>query len=133
MKNRIDIALLLIRLAFGSMMIYEHGWGKLMRFFADEPIKFGDPLGIGTIPSLGLAVFSEVFCAFMLIIGLLTRWVSIPLIVTMSVAAFMVHIDDPFSKMEKALLYLVPYIVLLLMGAGKYSLDYLWFKDKKFV
>jgi putative oxidoreductase len=122
-SKNMDIALLLLRLTFGGSMLYAHGYPKLMRFFADGPLKFADPLGVGVELSLGLAVFAEFFCALLLIIGLFTRYATIPLIITMVIAAFVIHIDDPYSKMEKALLFLVPYICLLLTGAGWYSID----------
>jgi putative oxidoreductase len=123
MKNNIDISLLLLRLTFGGLMLINHGWGKMLKLFGDDPIQFADPIGIGATPSLALAVFAEVLCAALLIIGLFTRLSVIPLIITMFVAAFVVHISDPFPKMESALLYLIPYIVLLLLGAGRFSLD----------
>lgn len=127
-ENNWDIALLLLRLTFGGAMIYGHGWGKFMRFFGEDPIKFADPFGLGVVPSLALATFAEFFCAILLMLGAFTRWAVIPLIITMGVALFYVHIADPFGRQEKALLYLIPYICLFLTGAGKYSLDNLWLK-----
>jgi putative oxidoreductase len=41
----------------------------------------------------------------------------------MAVAAFIAHAADPFGTKEKPLLFLVIFIVLLLTGGGKYSLD----------
>ena len=118
-----DIALLLLRFTVGSMMLYSHGWRKLMKFFSDDPIGFADPIGLGMLTSLVLVVFAEVFCSFLLIIGLGTRLATTPLMITMLVAIFIIHWDDPFSKKEFAILYLVPYIVIFLMGPGRYSLD----------
>lgn len=118
-----DIVLLLLRLTFGGLMIINHGWKKMMKFFADDPIKFADPIGLGAETSLWLAVFAEIFCAVMLMLGLFTRQVVIPLIITMLVAIFIIHWDDPFKKKEMAFLYLIPYICLLIKGAGWYSLD----------
>jgi len=126
-----DIALLLLRITFGGAMIYGHGYGKLMRFFGEDPIKFSDPFGIGIIPSLSLATFAEVFCAILIILGAFTRWATVPLIITMAVALFYVHIADPFGRQEKALLYLVAYITIFLTGPGAYSIDAKWLK--KFV
>ncbi len=71
----IDLALLLLRLTFGGMMIYGHGWRKLLRLFGDEPIKFRDVFGMGPEVSLVLAVFAEVLCA-LLRAGRLSPWHS---------------------------------------------------------
>ena len=119
----IDLASLLLRVTFGVTMLYLHGYGKFMKFFADGPLKFGDPIGLGPEISLILTSFAEFFCSGLLIIGLFTRWATIPLIIAMVVAAFVVHGGDPLKKMELALLYLAVYTVILLIGPGKYSLD----------
>ncbi len=84
LKNT-DIALLLLRLGVGGLML-THGIPKLMRLFGSDPIQFGDPIGIGVEASLTLAVFSEVICSVLIIIGLGTRLAAIPLIITMAVA-----------------------------------------------
>lgn len=99
-----------------------HGIPKLQRILSGE-MKFGDPLGLGPEVSLVLAVFAEFFCSVFILLGLGTRLATIPLIVTMGVAAFIVHGDDPFNRKEMALLYLVAFLVLLLSGGGNYSLD----------
>lgn len=121
-----DISLLLLRLVFGGFMIINHGWGKLMKLLSEGPIKFGDPLGVGTELSLSLAVFSEVACSVLIIIGLFTRWASIPALFTMLVAAFVVHGGDTIRDKESALLFGTAYLVILLMGPGRYSLDDWW-------
>jgi putative oxidoreductase len=114
---------LLVSRVLISVFMLTHGWPKLMRFFSEDSIRFADPLGVGVIPSLLLAVFSEVVCSLFIILGLGTRAASIPLIITMAVAAFVVHADDPFARKEMALLYLLAYIMLLILGSGKYSID----------
>lgn len=122
--------LLILRLGFGLMMALGHGWGKLAGF-ADRASQFSDPLGVGSTISLALVVFAEFFCSLALILGLATRAAVIPLIFAMLVAAFVVHIDDPWKKQEFALIYLVPYLTLLCTGAGKYSLDQVLFGRKQ--
>ncbi len=118
-----DLALLILRLFFGGFMIYGHGWPKLMRLFGGEEIKFMDFLGLGPTISLSLAVFAEVICALLVMAGAYTRLASIPLIVTMGVAAFVSNAGEPFSNLEKALLFMVGFMVTAIAGAGWYSVD----------
>ncbi len=120
--QQLDLVLLVTRLTIAAFMLV-HGIPKLGKFFAEEPITFGDPIGIGTIPSLVLTVFAEVFCSVLILIGFGTRLAVIPLIITMLVAVFIVHWQDGFGKMEPALHYLLVYVILLVTGSGKYSVD----------
>lgn len=118
-----DLALLVLRVTFGLSMIYGHGYGKLMRLFSGEEIKFMDPFGIGPEASLALVVFAEVICAGLITIGLFTRLATTPLIIAMGVAVFVAHGGDEFAKVEKALLYLMTFVALSISGAGNYSID----------
>ena len=92
------------------------------KLFSENP-SFSNPIGIGEIPTLILAVFAEFIAPIFIIIGYKTKFFSIFPIATMIVAGFIVHFDDPFPRKEKALLYLAGFIVIFLMGAGKYSTD----------
>lgn len=118
-----DLALLILRTVSSGFMLFAHGLPKLNRLFSSGEINFADPLGIGTIPSLLLAVFSEFFCSVLVIVGFLTRASLIPLIITMFVAGFIHHAADPFAQKEKALLFLLIYVFLFITGPGKYSLN----------
>lgn len=115
-----DIGLLLLRLVLGGFMMFGHGLGKLTNF-TELADKFPDPLGLGSLPSLGLAVFAEFFCALLVVLGYRMRLALIPLIITMAVAGFLVHFDDPFGKKELAFLYLGGYIALFFLGTGRYA------------
>jgi putative oxidoreductase len=115
--------LLIARLAVGSFML-THGIPKLQNVLAGN-MKFADPIGIGSTPSLLLVIFAEVICSILLMLGLATRFASIALIVNMSVAAFVAHSNDPFGKKELPLLFLVFFLGFLVLGAGKYSIDHL--------
>ena len=119
---KLNVGLLLLRLFIGLTMLISHGWGKLANFGAMST-KFPDLIGLGSQVSLSLAVFSEVFCSVFIVLGLLTRWVSIPLLITMAVAFFIVHGNDPFKVKELAFLYMGAYATLIFTGAGDYSLD----------
>ena len=117
-----DLGLLVLRLYAGVTMLVAHGWGKLSAF-SERADGFPDPFGVGGPVSLGLAVFAEVVCAALVAVGFLTRFAALPLVVTMIVAGFVVHGDDPFAKKELALSYLAMYLAILGTGAGRLSVD----------
>src|SRR5690606_21604927 len=107
-----DIALLVLR-TIPSLFMLQHGWGKLERW--DTLLgTFADPLGIGAAPSFLLAVFAEFFCSLLLIAGIFTRYAAIPLVITMLVAALVVHAGDPWAKKELPLLFATVYCVIAL-------------------
>jgi putative oxidoreductase len=119
--SKVHLALLLLRIIVACTMLF-HGIPKLEKLLTGD-FTFRDPIGIGTGPSLALAVFAEVGCSLLLLIGLGTRLATIPLIITMLVAGFIAHANDPITTKDLILLYLLIYSVLLLLGSGKYSID----------
>lgn len=128
-KN-ISISLLFLRIVVGVFML-THGYGKFLMMTGDGPIQFADPLGMGVTASLILAVFAEFFCSIFLIFGVATRLSAIPLLITMLVAALIVHAPDAFTRKELPLLYAATYLVIALAGPGKYSVDNWIFKKLK--
>jgi len=116
-----DAGLLILRLISGGLML-SHGWPKLQKIAAGT-LEFGDPIGIGQAPSLFLAVFAEVICSVLVILGLLTRAAVIPLIITMAVAFFIVHGADPLGVKELSLIYLGIFLTLFFTGPGKYAIE----------
>ena len=117
-----NIGLLLLRIVFCGAMIYGHGLGKLNKLIAGN-FKFSDPIGIGEAPTLFLAVFSEFIAPIFILIGFKTKFFSFFPAATMFVAAFIVHLSDPFPRMEKAILFLAIFVFFMISGPGKYSID----------
>ncbi|MBP7867232.1 MAG: DoxX family protein [Acidobacteria bacterium] len=119
-----DAGLLVLRIWLGFGMLALHGSGKLLKLQSGN-FAFPDPLGVGPFVSLSLAVFAEVLCAAFLALGLLTRAVAVPLVVTMSVAFFSVHggVLKGEGNGELAFVYLAGFVALFFTGPGRYSLD----------
>ena len=118
---RKDIGLALLRI-IPSALLLTHGIPKFQKLIGGD-FEFADPIGIGATPTLFLAVLGEFICPILLILGFKTKWAAIPPALVMAVAAFVVHSADPFGVKEKALLFLGFFIVIFLLGPGKYSLD----------
>lgn len=122
-----DLALLFLRLilAYGFYMPAVNKW-KNMEGIAQWFESMNYPL---PLLNAYLAGTTEAAGVILLFLGLGTRVISIPLIFTMIVAIFTVHIGNGFAAgdngFEIPLYYLLMLFVLLTYGAGKYSLDYL--------
>ncbi len=125
-----SFSVLLLRLIAGIFML-THGYGKLLMLFGEGPIIFLDPIGLGMTLSLSLVVFAEFLCSIFLFFGIFTRLSTIPLIFTMFIAAFVFHLKDGFASQELALMYAAIYLVIAIIGPGKFSLDYMVLGNKK--
>ena len=117
----ISAILLIVRVVFGVMLM-NHGIDKWANY-QELSAVFPDPLGIGSPLSLGLAIFGELACSMAFIIGFLYRLAMIPMIFTMCVAFFIVHADDPFAVKELAFVYLVVFVLVYIVGPGKFAVD----------
>lgn len=119
-----DTALLLLRLWYGGSLLLLHGLGKAKNFSTMSQ-QFGDPIGIGPTPSLVLAIFGEVVCTTLIVLGLFTRVAAIGAATTMAVAFWFVHGGKLVgaNNGELAFLYLGVFVALVVAGAGKFSVD----------
>jgi len=118
----VHLAILMLRIGIAVLM-WTHGIPKLIMLITGS-IHFTDPIGLGSLLSLILSTFAEAICILFIFLGLGTRLATIPLIINMSVAAFIQHAADPIGTKEKALLYLLVFVVLLFTGAGRFSFDH---------
>ena len=92
-------------------------------------------LGI-PFPTLGayLASSAETAGVILLMLGLFTRFITIPLIVVMIVAIVTVHLGNGFSASDNGfeipLYYMLFLLIFFSQGAGRFSLDHLFFDRK---
>ena len=116
-----SMAMLALRLISG-ILIMHHGYGKLIHF-NETAQKMQGFFGMSGTVTASLVIFAEFFCGLFIIIGLFTRLAAIPLIIAMCVVVFRVTHNDVFGQGEVAALYLGGFIVLLLVGPGRVSVD----------
>lgn len=121
--------ILVIRLFLGISML-THGLPKLDKLIANDKIEFMNFLGLGSAISLVLVVFAEFLCSVFIMLGFLTRFATIPLMVTMLIAFFVVHGSDPYATKELSLVYFFFYLTIFVLGSGKFSLDWLFSKKE---
>ena len=116
-----SVLLLVVRIFFGIMFL-THGYDKLMSH-ATMADLFANPIGLGSTISFWMVVFAELVCSLALIFGILQRVALIPMMISMSVAFFMVHSGAPFAVKELSFIYLMAFVLLFITGPGRYSFD----------
>lgn len=139
--RNLSIGLLILRIGIAGYLA-THGWGKLQMVLAGQHEMFGDPIGIGSKLSLLLVMFAEFVCALLVLVGAATRLAAIPVVITMCVAAFVAHGNDPWTmskaaelffsgaskswaSKQPALMFGAVFLALIFTGAGRYSVDWL--------
>ena len=128
-----DLPLFLMRIVL-AVGFYGPAMMKIKNF--DNIVEWFGSIGI-PFPTLNayLATGTETLGFILLFLGLGTRLISIPLIITMIVAIITVHLGHGFEAgnngFEIPLYYIIMLFTLLVYGSGKYSLDYLLSKNKR--
>lgn len=127
LSNLKSLPLLLMRLI---LAIGFFGPAKMKMGNIDGIISWFESINI-PMPALNayLATGTEALGVVLLALGLGTRLISVPLIITMMVAIVTVHLGNGFEAgnngFEIPLYYMIMLFTLLIYGGGKFSLDYL--------
>lgn len=126
-KKYDNLSLLLARVFTGYLMLSLHGWGKITA--GTERWKglgsgLSDLIGLDflSIPLGFMASFAESIGAVLIIVGLATRPAAFLLAFTMFIAVCK-KIPAGIKGAELPALFLCLSLIILLSGAGKYSLD----------
>ena len=121
-SRAIDLGLLVLRVGLGLPMALAHGLGKIppSAGFVEGTAEMGFPAPLFFAWAAGISEFLGGLC---LAFGLGTRPAALMISITMFVAAFVRHAADPFAQKEKAIVFLVGALALLLAGGGRYALD----------
>lgn len=118
----VSLLIFVVRVFFG-VLFFTHGLDKMMNFNSIVD-NYPSVLGFGSYMTLMVSIICEFACSLFLIAGLLVRIITIPMIISMGVAFFDVH-DAMMPEGELALIYFIIFILLFLVGPGRYSVDYL--------
>ncbi len=131
-----DLGILFIRLGIGAGFAFVHGWPKISAG-SELWTKIG-----GAMANLGIT-FAPTFWGFMasatefgggilLLFGLFTRTASAFLAFNMIVAMTQHLVKlDPWGRVIYPMELLAVFLALIFVGAGKYSLDELFFNRNK--
>ncbi len=123
-----DIAKLLLRITIGGLMLF-HGIDKALHgvSFIEGMLNAHD---LPAVVTYGVYI-GEIIAPLMLILGILTTLGALIVIVNMVMAILLVYSDALLSvtkhgawSIEVPMLYLMGSLVIILLGAGRFSIDY---------
>jgi len=132
LENYKDEVLLFVRLGLCFMFVYVHGGPKL--FGGPEKwMEVGSMLkviGITAMPALFgfIAAVCEFLGGILIGLGLFTRLGAAMILSTLVIAASVMFTMKGLFAAAPAAEDALFMLVLMVVGAGKYSLDYKWFK-----
>lgn len=115
------LALLFMRVAAALLLLQVHGLPKLLHWHS-ELQHIEDPFGLGATPTLALAVFAEVLCPILLILGVFARLACLPVIAVLLVALLFVHPQWSLEEGQFAWWMLILFAGLAMAGPGSYRL-----------
>lgn len=125
-EKQIDLGLLVLRLALGTIFI-AHGGQKLFVYgfegVAGGFAQMGVPMPSVVGPFIG---FVELFGGIAIFLGLLTRLAGLGVASTMIGAISLVHLQNGFFNpggIEFPLMLLASALAVVITGAGSYSID----------
>jgi putative oxidoreductase len=131
-----NAGLLIIRVGMGVAYTFVYGWGKITGG-TELWLKLGAAMGnvgITFAPEFWgfMASLSEFGGGILILIGLFTRPAAFFMAFTMLMATLQ-HLSklDPWNRVMSPMENFAVLIGLVFLGAGRYSLDYLFFKRKK--
>jgi putative oxidoreductase len=115
------LALLFMRVAAALLLLQVHGLPKLLHW-QSELQHIDDPFGLGALPTLALAVFAEVLCPILLVLGVFARLACLPVIAVLLVALVFVHPQWTLEEGQFAWWMLILFAGLAIAGPGSYRL-----------
>lgn len=124
-RSMFDHGLLLLRVGL-AVLVWTFHMGRKLADVPTELREFPDPLGIGHATSFLLALGSEGLCSILVALGLATRFASLSVAFTMAMVLVLAARGFEGADVQSALLYALPYTALVLTGAGRWLLDYVF-------
>ena len=116
----------ILRVALG-VTFFMHGWQKLFQMGIPGVAGFFGQVGVpAPMAAATLVSLLELVGGALLIVGLFTRWVSVPLAIDMLVASLLVHLPAGFfapNGVELVFVLLAGLLALALVGPGALALD----------
>jgi putative oxidoreductase len=125
--SAMDVGVLVLRVVVGISIFLKHGVEKLTDFSA-MAAHFPNPIHIGAVASLVIALIGDSICSLLVVAGLATRWAALFSFCNLAVAWAFVHHFVFFGQQgdhgELIVVYLGAMAALFFTGGCRYSVDH---------
>jgi putative oxidoreductase len=117
-----DVGLLFLRVSASLFLLWVHGLPKLLNYSAQLQV-IEDPFHLGAHLTLMLAIFAEVLCPLLIIVGLLARLACLPVLCVLLVAMVVVHPQWSIEEGQFGWLLLILFTSIFIAGPGRLALN----------
>ena len=117
-----DIGLLFLRVSASVLLLVVHGLPKI-EHYRREAAAIEDPFHLGKKLTIGFAIFAEVVCPLLMIVGFATRLCALPVMAVTAIALLRVHPEWRIDQAQFAWMLLILFGTIAIAGAGRYSLS----------
>ncbi|WP_333597888.1 DoxX family protein [Chryseobacterium flavum] len=118
-----DASFLVFRVLLAIQLFRVHGLKKF-RLENGQREVIPNPLGLPDKFNAIVASFADLVVPFLIILGLGTRLAVLPTIGVTAIGYFVVHRKDSLEVRDVPFMYTLSLLLILALGAGRYSLDY---------
>lgn len=117
------LAMLFFRVLLSVELMIAHGLKKVgVGVAAAETVP--NPLGLPDGLNQSMAIAANLVFPWFIMAGLFTRLAVLPVLGVTLTGYFILHWNDPIALKDVPFIYSLCYLLLLVLGPGKYSADY---------
>jgi putative oxidoreductase len=115
-------AMLLFRIIVSLELIVVHGFKKIgIGVSVAEQIP--NPLHLAETINSVFAISANIFFPFFVLIGFCTRAATLPTLAVTITGYFVLHWNDAALVRDTPFMYSIVFLLILVLGPGKYSID----------
>lgn len=117
-----DVVLLVFRILLSVELMYAHGLKKI-GIGVMEAEKVPNPIHLPEAINSMFAISANLFFPILVILGFFTRLSVLPILAVTLTGYFVLHFNDTPLVRDMPFMYSLSYLLILFLGAGKYSVD----------
>ncbi|CAN5633149.1 DoxX family protein [soil metagenome] len=122
--NIFNLSLLVFRVAVSVELMVAHGLKKVGVGVQNAELV-PNPLHLPEVFNQAFATTANLFFPVLVIVGLLTRLAILPVLAVTLTGYFLLHWHGSLLEKDTPFMYSLSYLLILALGPGKYSADFL--------